>query len=156
MARHRLGVAPLRRLFQKAMHPLVNADTSGSFQQGCHALLWELGQERTEPRRNRINPRVVKRKMSQWLEKRPEHRHPAPLSRTYDESVVMVHSPADAAGIAVPHHGYIPSRAFSASWTIAGSLAVASTFRRIGSKWALFGWRRKRWCANSTITRQAV
>ncbi len=36
------------------------------------------------------------------------------------------------------------------------SLAVASTFRRIGSKCALFGWRRKRWCASSTITRQAV
>jgi hypothetical protein len=70
--------------------PECDAHTPGSFQQWCDSLLWELGQERTEPRRNRINPRVIKRKMSKWLKKRPEHRHPALLTKTFDESVVMI------------------------------------------------------------------
>jgi len=70
--------------------PECDARTPQSFQQWCESLLWELGREITEPRRNRINPRVIKRKMSKWLKKRPEHRHPPPLTKTFDESVVMV------------------------------------------------------------------
>lgn len=70
--------------------PECDARTPGSFQQWCDSLLWELGQERTEPRRNRINPRVIKRKMSKWLKKRPQHRHPPPLTKTFRESVVMI------------------------------------------------------------------
>jgi hypothetical protein len=70
--------------------PECDARTPQSFQQWCESLLWELGQERTAPRRNRINPRVIKRKMSKWLKKRPEHRHPPPLTKTFAESVVMV------------------------------------------------------------------
>ena len=42
------------------------------------ALLWEMQGERTDQRRNRINPRVIKRKMSKWKKKRPEHRHLRP------------------------------------------------------------------------------
>ena len=39
-------------------------------------LLWEMQRERTDRgRRNRINPRVIKRKMSKWKKKRPDHRH---------------------------------------------------------------------------------
>jgi uncharacterized protein YjiS (DUF1127 family) len=45
--------------------------------------------ERIEPRRNRINPRVIKRKMKNWLKKRPEHCHLPPLTKTFMESVVM-------------------------------------------------------------------
>ena len=37
-------------------------------------ILWEIQGERTEPRRSRINPRVIKRKMSKWKQKRPQHR----------------------------------------------------------------------------------
>jgi len=70
--------------------PECDARTPQSFQQWCDLLLWELGQERTEPRHNRINPRVIKRKMSKWPKKRPEHCHPPPLTKTFDESVVMV------------------------------------------------------------------
>jgi hypothetical protein len=70
--------------------PECDARTPRSFQQWCDSLLWELGQERTEPRRNRVNPRVIKRKMSKWLKKRPEHRHPPPLTKTFNESVVML------------------------------------------------------------------
>ncbi len=53
------------------------------------ALLWELRQEMIEARRNRINPRVVKRKMSKWNKKKPEHRHLPPLQKTFIESVVI-------------------------------------------------------------------
>jgi hypothetical protein len=36
-----------------------------------------------------VNPRVIKRKMSKWLKKRPEHRHPPPLKKTFAETVVI-------------------------------------------------------------------
>jgi hypothetical protein len=54
------------------------------------ALLWEMNDERCDPRRNRINPRVIKRKMSNWPKKRPQHRRPPPLSKTLKQSVVMI------------------------------------------------------------------
>ena len=53
------------------------------------ALLWEMQGECTDPRRNRINPRVIKRKMSKWKKKRPEHRRFPPLKKTFPETVVM-------------------------------------------------------------------
>jgi Insertion element 4 transposase N-terminal/Transposase DDE domain len=53
------------------------------------SLLWELRQEIIEPRRNRINPRVIKRKMSKWKKKGPQHRNLPPLKKTFIESVVM-------------------------------------------------------------------
>jgi hypothetical protein len=53
-------------------------------------LLWELSTERTEPRQNRVNPRVVKRKMSKFAKKRPEHRRLQPLQHLFIETVVMV------------------------------------------------------------------
>jgi hypothetical protein len=63
-----------------------------ALQQWYQALLAELNQERTDDvvRRNRINPRVVKRKMSKFRKKRPEHRHPPPLLQTFEESVVLL------------------------------------------------------------------
>ena len=70
--------------------PECDTRTEQSFREWCESLLWELGQERTEPRRNRINPRVIKQKMSKWPKKRPEHRHPPPLTKTFAEAVVML------------------------------------------------------------------
>jgi hypothetical protein len=63
-----------------------------ALQRWYQGLLWELSQERTddEVRRNRINPRVVKRKMSKFPKKRPEHRRPPPLQKTFTESVVLL------------------------------------------------------------------
>jgi len=52
-------------------------------------LLWEMRQEITEPRRNRINPRVIKRKMSKWMKKGSHHRNLPPLKKSFIESVVM-------------------------------------------------------------------
>jgi len=53
------------------------------------ALLDEMSHERTDPRRNRVNPRVIKRQVKKWPKKRPEHRHLPPLTKTFMESVVM-------------------------------------------------------------------
>jgi hypothetical protein len=54
-------------------------------------LLEELRQERTDDavRRNRINPRVVRQKMSKFKKKRPEHRGLPPLQKTFAEAVVI-------------------------------------------------------------------
>jgi hypothetical protein len=56
----------------------------------CDLLLAELGRERTEERRNRINPRVIKQKMSKFKKKRPEHRPVPPLKKTFAESVLVL------------------------------------------------------------------
>ena len=55
-------------------------------------LLAEVSQERTDDavRRNRINPRVIKVKMSKFKKKRPEHRPVPPLTKTFAESVVLL------------------------------------------------------------------
>jgi hypothetical protein len=52
-------------------------------------LLSEICDEKIEARRNRINPRVIKRKMSKWPKKRPSHRGPPPLTKTFEQSVVI-------------------------------------------------------------------
>jgi hypothetical protein len=58
--------------------------------QWCRQLLEEIADERIEPRRNRINPRVIKRKMSNWKKKRPEHlNYPQPL-KPFTAAVVMM------------------------------------------------------------------
>jgi hypothetical protein len=70
--------------------PECDSRTPQSLQAWYEALLAELSRERTEPRRNRINPRVVKRKMKKWLKKRPHHQHLPPLKKTFMQSVVML------------------------------------------------------------------
>src|SRR3954452_3273317 len=47
-------------------------------------LLGELAKERTEPRRNRVNPRVVRVKMSKFKKKRAEHRGINKLERAFE------------------------------------------------------------------------
>jgi hypothetical protein len=49
-----------------------------------------LAAERTEPRRNRINPRVIKVKMSKFKKKRAQHRNIRPLTRTFEESILLL------------------------------------------------------------------
>jgi hypothetical protein len=71
--------------------PECRATSVASLEQWYAALLWEMSRERTEPRRNRINPRVTKQKMSKWKKKRPEHFHLPRLQKTFQESVVMLY-----------------------------------------------------------------
>jgi hypothetical protein len=95
-AAEREGLDTDRLSFTGCLHilqcrlPECEARTSQSFHQWCELLFWELSQERIEPRRNRVNPRVIKQKMSKWPKKRPQHRHPPPLTETFAESVVML------------------------------------------------------------------
>ena len=53
-------------------------------------MLTLIGQCRLPPRDGRINPRVIKRKMSKWLKKRPEHYRPPQPAKTFDKAVVML------------------------------------------------------------------
>jgi hypothetical protein len=73
----------------KCRLPECNGTTPATFEAWCEGLLWEMQGERTDPRRNRINPRVIKRKMSKWKKKRPEHRRLPPLKKAFPETVVM-------------------------------------------------------------------
>ena len=69
--------------------PECDSRTSTSLNDWYQALLAEMLTEHIGPRRNRINPRVIKRKMSKWNKKQPHHRHPPPLRKTFEQSVVM-------------------------------------------------------------------
>ena len=77
--------------------PECQSQSPQSWQAWYEALLWEMSGERVDlcqtpagpQRRNRINPRVVKRKMSNFKKKRPEHRNRPPLAKTFAETIVM-------------------------------------------------------------------
>ncbi len=73
----------------KCRLPECEGKTPATFEAWYRGVLWEMQTERTDPRRNRINPRVIKRKMSKWKKKRPEHRHLPALKKTFPEAVVM-------------------------------------------------------------------
>ena len=74
----------------KCRLPECDSTTPTSFEAWYRGVLWEMQRERTDPRRNRINPRVIKRKMSKWKKKRAEHRRLPPLKKTFREAVVML------------------------------------------------------------------
>jgi hypothetical protein len=76
----------------KCRLPECRSSTPEAFQEWYRGLLWEMQQERTddEVRRNRINPRVIKRKMSNWMKKRPEHRNPPRPTKPFREAVVLL------------------------------------------------------------------
>ena len=69
--------------------PECDHRTEETFTTWYEALLSEMRQENIGPRRNRINPRVIKRKMSKWNKKRPHHRRLKPLMKRFEECVVM-------------------------------------------------------------------
>lgn len=74
----------------KCRLPECDGTAPGRLETWYQGLLWEMQGERTDPRRNRINPRVIKRKMSQWKKKRPEDRGLPPLEKTFPDTVVMI------------------------------------------------------------------
>jgi Insertion element 4 transposase N-terminal/Transposase DDE domain len=69
--------------------PECDSRTNASLNEWYEALLRELREEQIGPRRNRINPRVIKRKMSKWAKKRPHHRRPKRLLKSFEDCVVM-------------------------------------------------------------------
>ena len=68
--------------------PECDSKAPETFEAWYRGVLWEMQTERTDPRRNRINPRVIKRKRSKWKKKRSEHRRQPPLKKTFPEAVV--------------------------------------------------------------------
>ncbi len=69
--------------------PECDGRTPVSLNQWYQAVLAEMLTEQIGPRRNRINPRVIKRKMSKWNKKQPHHRNQPPLTQTFGQCVVM-------------------------------------------------------------------
>lgn len=53
-------------------------------------LVAEVAEEVLPDRRDRVNPRVIKKKMSNWLKKRAEHRHYPQPTKKFRQSVVML------------------------------------------------------------------
>ena len=53
-------------------------------------LLGEVRRQKLRPRRDRWYPRVIKRKMSNWMKKRPEHRNPPQPTKPFREAVVLL------------------------------------------------------------------
>jgi hypothetical protein len=53
-------------------------------------LLEEIAEEQIPPRRNRINPRVIKRQQSQWPKKRPCHRQTPQPTRPFHDSIKII------------------------------------------------------------------
>ncbi len=84
----RLSFTGCLRILQARL-PECDSSTPMRLEQWYRLLLAEMAQERIGPRRNRVNPRVVKRKMSKFAKKRPEHRHRLPLKKTFAETVVI-------------------------------------------------------------------
>ena len=62
------------------------------------ALLDELAKARTDPRRNRINPRVVRIKMSKFKKKQPAHRGQTQLHANFADVIVTLPIPESEIG----------------------------------------------------------
>ena len=64
--------------------------TANGLKKWYETLLEEIATEKLPERRNRINPRVIKRKMSGWAKKRPQHcNYPQP-TMAFRQSIVML------------------------------------------------------------------
>jgi hypothetical protein len=85
----RLSFLDSVRIIRDAVQDMRNARTE-ALPVLYRALIALIGQCRLPPRANRINPRVVKRKLSTYAKKRPEHyRLPQP-AKPFLETVVML------------------------------------------------------------------
>lgn len=64
--------------------------SAGGLRRWRQALVEEIAEAILPERRNRINPRVIKTKMSRWEKKKPEHRrYPQPEKEFQDAIVVL-------------------------------------------------------------------
>jgi hypothetical protein len=52
-------------------------------------LVAEVGEEVLPERRDRVNPRVIKRKLSKWPKKRPQHRRTPQPTKPFRESIAI-------------------------------------------------------------------
>jgi hypothetical protein len=70
--------------------PLMRAAPTSRLPTLYAAMIRHIAQGVLPPRDNRINPRVVKKKMSNFAKKRAEHLHPHQPQRPFDQSVVIL------------------------------------------------------------------
>jgi hypothetical protein len=89
------GVSPHRISFTGTINvlrvSLVEAPRSpGLFQAWYENLVSEVSLQLLEPRRNRINPRVIKRPQSKWPKKSQKHRKLPPLKHTFSETIRLL------------------------------------------------------------------
>ncbi len=70
--------------------PLLRAAPTDQLPALLQAMLCHIGTGRLPPRDGRINPRVVKVKMSNFKKKRPEHYHVRHPQRSFADAVVML------------------------------------------------------------------
>jgi|tagenome__1003787_1003787.scaffolds.fasta_scaffold20796198_1 hypothetical protein len=88
-------VSPLDLSFVGCLQIIKNrrdeyrSGSSAKAQAWGRAFLRELARERLQPRRQRCNPRVVKRKMSKFKKKRLQHRGIKPLARPFADTIVV-------------------------------------------------------------------
>jgi hypothetical protein len=89
------GLSPRRLSFTGALKilrcrlPTVPKSRRG-LRQWYADLVAEVAEEVLEARRERVNPRVIKRKMSNWPKKRPEHRNYPQPTKKFRQSVEML------------------------------------------------------------------
>ena len=77
------------RVIRDAM-PLLRAARRNQLPKWYHALLCQISQGILPPRDGRINPRVVKIKMSKYLKKRAEHLSPPQPLVPFENDVVIL------------------------------------------------------------------
>jgi hypothetical protein len=84
-----LGFLESLRIIRQTAAAMRNARTEQlpTLYQGMLKL---IAQCRLPPRDGRINPREIKRKMSKWRKKRPEHCHPPQPTKPFQEAIVML------------------------------------------------------------------
>lgn len=70
--------------------PLMRAARTELLPSLYEAMVQQIGQGRLPVRDNRINPRVIKVKMSKWKKKRPEHYKPPQPQKSFADAIVML------------------------------------------------------------------
>jgi len=70
--------------------PLLRAASTDRLPFLYAAMIQHIAQGRLPLRDNRINPRVVKKKMSNFAKKRPEHCHPPQPQTSFEQAIVIL------------------------------------------------------------------
>ena len=87
---HRPGGTILRSRVLRETASLMRAAPTFRLPTLYAAMIEHIAQGRLPPRENRIDPRVVKKKMSNLGKKRPRHYPPPQSQRPFEQSVVMI------------------------------------------------------------------
>jgi hypothetical protein len=92
----RVDVDPRRLGFMHAVRvvrdvvPLMRAAATAALPKMYDAMIAQIGQGVLPPRDGRINPRVIKVKMSPWPKKRPHHYKPPQPTKPFRQAIAML------------------------------------------------------------------